>query len=198
MNLNKLTEDVAVYMGESLLLDCESAESPFPDLQLRVSLLAPGLIAEIMRELETVPLEMSKTLNGSLSVGADGVGTLVLPDDYMRLLSVQAGSWKCPVAKPPGICLWPSPSDMELIRLRSRWSGIRNSSLKPVVAESFDTPGRRCLKLSPCSGSGETVTGRYLPRPTLDNLEELTLTPGLYLKLIEKIRKIIKNDVDNN
>lgn len=181
LNLNQLTKDVATYMGESLLLDCESAESPFPDLQLRVSLLAPSLLAEILQNQTQVPREMLKTFNGSLSVDSDGIGTYILPDDFLKLVSVQVSSWKLQV-----VCRVPS-AECQVIRLRSKWAGIRGTSLDPIVAECYDSSGKLCLKLSPCQQTGETVSGQYLPRSDSDNFESLSIPPLLYLELIEKI-----------
>ena len=58
--LKELAEDLATLLGESLQLECQPEESPFPGIEDRVRILAPGILSNIlMAPRETVTLDGS-------------------------------------------------------------------------------------------------------------------------------------------
>lgn len=46
--LDQLASEVAILLGESLALECQPEESPFPGIKDRVRILAPGILATIL------------------------------------------------------------------------------------------------------------------------------------------------------
>ena len=46
--ISQLALDVATLLGESLTLECQPEESPFPRIEDRVRILVPGLIHKLM------------------------------------------------------------------------------------------------------------------------------------------------------
>ncbi|MCH5232003.1 MAG: hypothetical protein J1E78_00085 [Muribaculaceae bacterium] len=185
MTTRQLTEDVAIYLGESLATGCESSESPFPDLEMRVALLAPGMMADLLMEEGCNGVRGGKTLGGELVADSEGTASIVLPDDFMKLQSLLVTGWKMPVTEV-------SPSDPELLaRLRSRWSAVRATSLNPVVTEERDASGRRILRIFGCKPGARLERCCYMPYPTLANIGELELPGNLYLKLLKMLAEVV-------
>ena len=48
VTFDRLTSDVAAILGESLSLECQPDESPFPGIKERVRILAPGILARLL------------------------------------------------------------------------------------------------------------------------------------------------------
>lgn len=63
VTLEKLTSDVATLLGESLSLECQPEESPFPGIEDRVRILAPGLLSSLL-----IYPEVEVRLDGSLEL----------------------------------------------------------------------------------------------------------------------------------
>ena len=97
MRIEKITEDVAALMGESLQLECEAADSPFPDLASRVAILLPRLLTQLIRDAPKEQLEGWKELVGELTIDAEGVGLLTLPEDFLRFGTLRLTGWRQPV-----------------------------------------------------------------------------------------------------
>lgn len=93
ISVAKITEDVADRLGESLTLECEPEESPFPGFAARVRALLPGVVRELLMTSPPVLLSGWKALEGRLTVDDDGNGLLALPADFLRLGSLSVTGW---------------------------------------------------------------------------------------------------------
>ena len=47
VSVSRIAEDVATLLGESLAQECQTSESPFPDIAKRVGILVPQALAEV-------------------------------------------------------------------------------------------------------------------------------------------------------
>ncbi len=102
-----------------------------------------------------------------------GNGHVVLPADFMRLVSFQMSDWSMPVFDAIGA------DDPLYLRQKSRYPGVRGNPQKPVVA-LCQWPVGLVLEFYSCSG-GPTVyvrRDRYLPYPKVVD-GEIDLCPRL-------------------
>ena len=47
VSIHEIASGVAAILGESLALDCRPEESPFPDIEDRVRIMAPAVLASL-------------------------------------------------------------------------------------------------------------------------------------------------------
>ena len=58
--IERIAADVATLLGETILEECQPEESPYPGIEERVRILAPGILSNIlMAPRETVTLDGS-------------------------------------------------------------------------------------------------------------------------------------------
>ena len=132
------------------------------------------------------PLELPGIQGKELSaedIDEEGRGTLELPDDFLRLIVFQLDSWRRPVYDFIGA------EDPRYGLQWSRWSGVRGTKEKPVVAV---TPGRGGTRLSIeffCGEEGDKVIkGSYMNRAAFTGEGE-----GKVLILDERCRRDVVN-----
>ena len=91
-----------------------------------------------------------------------GSGSIILPDDFLRLLSFQMSDWDRPVS------FTISETDSAYNMQHSRFSGIKGNPQKPVVAIA-NRAGGMVLEFYSCSaGAGvQVVQARYIPIPRI-------------------------------
>ena len=98
-----------------------------------------------------------------------GMGFILLPDDFLRLVSFQMSDWDRAV----GTAI--TETDPLYQRQQSRFGGVRGNPQKPVVA-IVNQPAGLVLEFYSCTG-GEDVyvkQGRYIPIPKIkDEMIEL-------------------------
>lgn len=98
--------------------------------------------------------------------GEEGKGMcyLVLPDDFMRLVSFEMSDWERPVNTAI------SDRDAAYAKQRSRWAGVRGCPQKPVVAlVRKDGETLQLEAYSSTGGKGVRVrNATYLPWPAVD------------------------------
>lgn len=107
------------------------------------------------------------------SVGK-GRGTIILPDDFLRLVTFQMSDWERPVVEAI------SDEDPLYRQQFSRNKGLRGSPQCPVVAIS-NTPAGLVLEFFSCE-AGESVTvlrARYIPKPEITENHEIILCEKL-------------------
>lgn len=96
-----------------------------------------------------------------------GMGEIVLPDDFLRLLTFQMSDWDLPVTE--------AITEVHPLYLRqkSRFRGIRGNPQKPIVAVVHKPIGL-VLEFYSCeSGEGCCVKmARYIPTPRIDTEED--------------------------
>ena len=83
VTFDKLAHDVATLLGESLSLECQSEESPFPGIKERVRILAPGILSNLLMNPEAA---------------TDLDSGIPLPDNlYLKLITQLTESVRCKV-----------------------------------------------------------------------------------------------------
>lgn len=95
-------------------------------------------------------------------MGEDGKGFVVLPDDFMRLISFRMSDWKRTVFEPI------TEEDPRYALQSSRWKGICGNPEKPVAAIVNRSEGL-VLEFYSCDDRKATVAqATYLPYPRID------------------------------
>ena len=111
-----------------------------------------------------------------------GYGYTALPEDFMRLVIFQMSDWARPVLNTI------NDTDPEYYLQRSKFTGIRGGTDKPVCATTTYPTGK-VMEFYSCSG-GENVTVRvakYLPIPAVktdDTVQVYDLCPKLFDAII--------------
>lgn len=95
-------------------------------------------------------------------MGDDGKGFIVLPDDFMRLVSFRMSDWRRTVFEAI------SESDPRYALQSSRWRGICGNPEKPVCAVVRRAEGK-VLEFYSCADQGAIVAqASYIPFPRID------------------------------
>ena len=71
--IHQIAMDVAALLGESLSLQCLPEESPFPGIEDRVRILAPGILQNLL-----MAPDVAIDLNGSIEVSESLYNKLLL------------------------------------------------------------------------------------------------------------------------
>lgn len=187
-SLKSIADEVALFLGELLILECEPEETPFPDLESRVSIMAPGILRKLIEQAPKERLSGWKTLkNCRFTVGNDGVGTLELPDDFLLFGNLKISGSNSHIRKVY------RPEDPQTERLNSRWPGINGSIGNPVVVYSVSQDGMNALKIHLCGKDAAIEEGNYYPVPAADSSGKIEIPDSLYLPLIEEIAGTLRN-----
>lgn len=95
-------------------------------------------------------------------MNADGSGFVVLPDDFMRLVSFRMSDWRRTLFDAI------SETDPRYSLQSSKWKGIRGNPEKPVCAIVRRSEGK-VLEFYSCNDAGATVEQAcYIPVPKID------------------------------
>jgi len=103
----------------------------------------------------------AQTLYWENEVGI-GMGYIILPDDFLRLVIFQMSDWKRPVTKEI------KDTDAQYFMQKSKYLGIRGGISKPVCALTT-SKSSKIMEFYSCIG-GETVEiekARYIPIPDI-------------------------------
>lgn len=93
-----------------------------------------------------------------------GMGYMLLPPDFFRLITFQMTDWERPVNS-----FITEDSDL-YSRQRSRYPGVRGNPQRPIVAV-VQYPAGKVLEFYTCSGGEKTAVkrARYLPYPVVSD-----------------------------
>lgn len=95
-------------------------------------------------------------------IGEDGKGFVILPNDFMRLVSFRMSDWKRTVFNAIG------ETDPEYALQSSKWKGICGNPDKPVCAIVRRSEGK-VLEFYSCLDDSATVAqATYIPVPRID------------------------------
>ncbi|MCH5228546.1 MAG: hypothetical protein J1F12_00945 [Muribaculaceae bacterium] len=183
IRIEQLASDVAALKGEALLPECEPEESPFPDMETRVRILAPGILAVLLKESDLSDIH-TKNLPGSVTIDEEGVAGIPLPEDFLKLVCVRMSDWTRPVTHITG------SEDADSYLQGSRISGIRGNPHRPVVITDYDASGKPMLKLYTTAKGSKLQTGLYIPRPVVSD-NSIDVPDGLYPRLLKEISSAI-------
>ena len=175
----------ATLLGEALEIECETEESPFPCIEDRVRILAPGILRDILTEAPLSLIEGFKPLTGSPVINSSGMVELPLPDDFLRLVSVRMSDWKTSVTE----LLTTGSKDWSL--QTSRWRGIRGNPERPVAFIDYNTSGKRVLKCFSSGNEATLSTGLYVAMPKFDSGGNMEVPDALKYDLATRLAEAI-------
>lgn len=118
-----------------------------------------------MVEMEA-PLSMLESghdfVDENISIGKDGKGFIILPNDFMRLIAFRMSDWHRTIFEAI------SESDPKYALQSSKWKGICGCPEKPVVAIVRRSEGK-VLEFYSCNDDSASVAqASYLPYPHID------------------------------
>ena len=182
ISLDSLASDVAALLGESLQLECQPEESPFPTIKEQVRIRAPAILSELLSECSPEFLYgYGKQINSKAEKDDSGVVTLELPDDFLRIIYLQMSDWARPVTEIS------SHKSSEALKQSSRWKGIKGTPQRPVAIFGFTSTGKRCLRLYSSNADATLVQAQYMPVPKADADDMINIPQSLYPILLNKL-----------
>lgn len=187
IKISELADAAAALLGETLARECRPADSPFPDIEERTRLLAPGLLANLITEAPLERLSGYKNFDNPVEIANTGEATLRLPDDFLRLVSIRMSDWSCDITEPT-----PASGDI-LKRQKSRWTGVRGNPERPVAIISFSDSGR-CLKLYSSKPGAVLGWGYYMAMPSVAADDSLEVPPSLYSPLLQRLTEELRKN----
>lgn len=106
-----------------------------------------------------------------------GSGYLVLPENFLRLVSFMMSDWKRqPMVITPESNLYPLQT--------SKWSGLRGNPEAPVVCVN-KYPVGTVLEIFSCDEDDAQIKmARYIPRPNINPLDAVDMSSMLYLATV--------------
>lgn len=189
ITVKELANQVATLLGEAIGIDSIMADSPFPDIENRVRLMAPGILSDLLLELPASELPSSFPITTKLTVEPNGVAKLNLPDDFMRLVSIKFSDWKRAVTEitTDADCLAMQASGIE---------GIMGSPERPVALIDVDPFGMKQLKLFSTDSEARLEHAFYVPVPKPDSSGSLSYPEILHHRLLERMLKHFHGNKD--
>lgn len=115
----------------------------------------------------------------------DGSGYLILPEDFMRLISFRMSDWERSVHTAIGV-------DDPLYGVQSsRYRGLRGNPQKPVVAVTLKPEGRVLEFWSSKDDDAWPVEAGYLPWPRLDHGGGIDISERCYGAVVNKTAALV-------
>ncbi len=113
-------------------------------------------------EAPATMLESGHDFGDNIFIGEDGKGFVILPEDFMRLISFRMSDWKRTVFEAI------SENDSQYALQSSKWKGICGNPEKPVCAIVRRSEGK-VLEFYSCNDNTAIVTqATYVPIPRID------------------------------
>ncbi len=113
-------------------------------------------------EAPATMLESGHDFGDNIFIGEDGKGFVILPEDFMRLISFRMSDWKRTVFEAI------SENDSQYALQSSKWKGICGNPEKPVCAIVRRSEGK-VLEFYSCNDNTAFVTqATYVPIPKID------------------------------
>lgn len=178
--LADIVRDVKVVLDENMsseeLLALEDVET------LSMEDIIESKVEEAVRRVESVApinmLESGHNLRDSLFWSGDGSGFVVLPDDFMRLMSFKMSDWERTLHSAI------TADDPIYAKQSSRFKGIRGNKQKPVVA-IVNRPEGRALEFYSCDSESATMDiGVYRPYPKMDEYKGIEISERCYMAVV--------------
>lgn len=181
LTIKSLASNVATLLGEPLALECSPEESPFPNIEDRVRILASGFLKDLLSRTDWRQHRYLKNFSRNFSIDEAGVVSIPLPEDFLNLVEVKMSDWKIPVTQ-----ISESTPDL-LLKMTSSFSGIRGNPQNPVAMISTDPSGDAVLKLFSSSQGATLEKAFYVPMPEIGTDDTLSIPQCLLDELQEML-----------
>lgn len=189
IRIKQLASETAAILGETLELECHPEESPFPNIEERVRVIAPLLLDSIILNAPADLLSGCKRLSASVEIDSKGVVSVPVPDDCLRIISVKMSDWELPVVNIL------SADHKALMYHGSRWKGIRGNPQRPAALLETSEKGR-ILRLFSSEANAALESALYMSRSRVDSSDQLEVPDLLYPALMKEICNFLS--VENN
>ena len=162
ITLSTIIKEVKIILNENIAIDALLLDDPN---QLELEELIKARIVDAVTAIhENAPIEKltGVPLTGELSFKSNGVGTMVLPVDFLRLVIFQLNGWSRPVT---AAITDTSPLYAQQM---SRFVGVRGGVERPVCAIST-IGGTRVMEIFSAapSTSPDIARASYIPIPSI-------------------------------
>lgn len=180
----RMIEDVRIAM------DMNGSERALQELGDTTSLRIEDIIRKKLSwgaravELEA-PLELlgeGHHLRGGIIREGNGRGFMLLPNDFLRLISFRMSDWERTVYEAVDC------SDRRYGYQSSRFAGIRGNRERPVVAIVKRSEG---LGLEIYNCDGELERGTYQPKPEIDEEGIIDIAEGCYEASVLRVASLV-------
>lgn len=112
-------------------------------------------------------------------------GWIILPDDFMRLISFKMSDWERPVYRAI------TATDPEYQKQSSRYKGIRGTPQKPVCAIVKRSAGK-VLEFYSCKSRDAYISqANYKPYPIIDESEGVDISKRCYRAVVYTIAALV-------
>lgn len=137
-------------------------------------------------------LEISKGIRGAISWQGNGRGSLLLPDDFFRLMEFRMSDWERPVHEAI------SADDARYEMQFSRYRGIGGTPQRPVVAITRHPEGLT-LEFFTCRSESATIAhGIYYPTPSIDIHDGIEIPRRCHRGALYKIASLAASSLGNH
>lgn len=185
--VSEIVRDVRVCIDENATSERLLQDSDIETLSLND--IIRSKIEEGVRRVESVCpvylLEDGHHFGDSIFWNDDGSGFVLLPDDFMRLISFRMSDWEksCHSAISPEDSLYDLQS--------SRHKGLRGSPQLPVCAIVPRAEGK-VLEFFSCKSNDSYVkTATYRPYPKIDEYEGIDISEHCYVPILYTISSLV-------
>lgn len=113
-------------------------------------------------EAPATMLESGHDFGDNIFIGEDGKGFVILPEDFMRLISFRMSDWKRTVFEAI------SETDPQYALQSSKWEGICGNPEKPVCAIVRRSEGKVLEFYSSRDNRAIVTQATYVPTPRID------------------------------
>ncbi len=113
-------------------------------------------------EAPATMLESGHDFGDNIFIGEDGKGFIILPEDFMRLISFRMSDWKRTVFEAI------SENDSQYALQSSKWKGICGNPEKPVCAIVRRSEGKVLEFYSSRDNRAIVTQATYVPTPRID------------------------------
>ena len=185
--IDGIVKDVRVAIDQNMQSDALLMEQDIDTLALEE--IIESKIEEAIRRVESsAPLSM---LDSGHNFGEEGLfwdnyesGFVILPDDFMRLMSFKMSDWEKTITQA-------ITEDSPLYaKQSSRYKGVRGNWQKPVVA-IVNRPEGRVLEFYSCKDNlAEVIKGTYRPYPKIED-GAVEISERCYMSVIYTIASLV-------
>lgn len=130
-------------------------------------------------------LESGHHFGDSLFWGEEGSGWVLLPDDFLRLVTFRMSDWE------RGVHRAYACTDPMYARQRSRYKGIRGTCQKPVCVIAVRPEGRVLEFYSCKSRQAEVSEGVYVPEPAFDRHGGVDISERCYRAVVYRVAALV-------
>jgi len=183
-----IERDIRITLDENAISDNLLTDLDTDTLTLNELIKSKVIDAtrEVVMEAPTYMLESGHHFGDVVFWNADGVsGWIILPHDFMRLITFKMTSWERPVF---AVLL---ETDASYKLQHSRYKGLRGTPQKPKCA-IITRPEGRTLEFWSCKTENDTVERAvYQPLPRIDDDDGIDIPEKLYRPIVYQAAALV-------